>query len=265
MTPETLLGYHDRAELWPTAPSAASGFDMAAAYQSALTLRRLRTARGEAPSGYKIGFTNRGIWQRYQVFAPIWGTVYDSTLRHCDGHGVLYLAGTCQPRIEPETVFGIKDTPAPHATLEQLFEALDWIAPGFEVVDSHMADWKFKPPDTVADGGLHARLLVGSRRPIDAVAASAAQLHAALAAAEVVLSKGDAEVERGRGAHVLDSPLRALHHFLTELRQCPGAPDLAPGDVVTTGTWTGAWPIKAGERWSAAFSAPLGRLEVEFQ
>ena len=265
MTPETLLGYHDRAELWPEAPSAASGFDMAAAYQSALAVRRLRMARGEAPSGYKIGFTNRSIWQRYQVFAPIWGTVYNTSLRHCDGHGVLNLAGTCQPRIEPETVFGIKATPAPDTTLEQLFEALDWVAPGFEVVHSHMADWKFKPPDTVADGGLHARLLVGRRRPIHSVAASAAELHAALAAAEVVLSKGAAEVERGRGAHVLDSPLHALQHFLTELRQCPGAPDLAPGDVVTTGTWTDAWPIKAGERWSAAFSAPLGRLAVEFQ
>ena len=63
---------------------------------------------------------------------------------------------------------------------------------------------------------------------------------------------------------MLDSPLRALHHFLGELRQCPGAPELLPGDVVTTGTWTDAWPIAAGEAWRADFSAPLPALAVEF-
>ena len=44
-------------------------------------IRRLRLARGEMPLGYKIGFTNRGIWARYGVFAPIWGPVWDTTRR----------------------------------------------------------------------------------------------------------------------------------------------------------------------------------------
>ena len=69
-------------------------------------------------------------------------------------------------------------------------------------------------------------------------------------------------VEQGAGANVLDSPLQALLHFLTELRQCPGAPDLTAGDVVTTGTWTDAWPVKAGDRWTARFSSPLPSLSL---
>ena len=80
----------------------------------------------------------------------------------------------------------------------------------------------------------------------------------------VALLRNGQAVETGSGANVLDSPLRALHHFLGELRQCPGAPDLLPGDVVTTGTWTDAWPIAAGEAWQANFSAPLPALAVEF-
>ena len=83
-----------------------------------------------------------------------------------------------------------------------------------------------------------------------------------LAGARVTLHKGDSSIDQGTGANVLDSPLHALLHFLTELRQCPGAPDLLPGDVVTTGTWTDAWPVAAGEHWSARFSAPLASLEV---
>ena len=54
---------------------------MSDAFAAADTLRRLRIARGEKPLGYKIGFTNRSIWERYGVHQPIWGPVWDSTTR----------------------------------------------------------------------------------------------------------------------------------------------------------------------------------------
>jgi 2-oxo-3-hexenedioate decarboxylase len=264
MTPQALLDHNDRGSLWPPDGGHGPGFDLAAAYRSALAVRLLRIARGERPRGFKIGFTNRQIWPRYNVFAPIWGTVWDATLSLCDGQGAVSLSHACQPRIEPEAVFGMRASPAANATLDDLFEAIDWVAPGFEVVQSHRPDWKFAAADTVADGALHARLLVGHRQPVQAIAASALELDALLAAAQVSLIKDDRLVEQGRGANVLDGPLRALHHFLTELRECPGAPDLRAGDVVTTGTWTDAWPVKPDERWTAAFSAPLSPLSVTF-
>ena len=80
-----------------------------------LTVRQLRIARGERPMGYKIGFTNRNIWPRYQVFAPIWGTVWNTTLAFCDGEGEVSLAGTLHPRLEPEAVFGLARTPPARA------------------------------------------------------------------------------------------------------------------------------------------------------
>ena len=264
MTPAQLLHHYDHGQMWSAALSQRAGFDVPAAYQQALAVRQLRLARGEQPRGFKIGFTNRSIWSRYAVFAPIWGTVYDSTLRFCEGQATLALGGLCQPRLEPEVVFGMRATPAPDATLEALFAAIDWVAPGFEIVQSHLPDWKFQAADTVADGSLHAQLLVGRRLPVRDIAGDAGELDAALAASRVTLLRNGQAVETGSGANVLDSPLRALHHFLGELRQCPGAPDLLPGDVVTTGTWTDAWPIAAGEAWQANFSAPLPALAVEF-
>ena len=81
MTPQTLLTHTDSGAPWPVADSASSpALEMGAAYERALEVRQLRIARGEAPRGYKVGFTNRGLWPVYNVFAPIWGTVYDSTL-----------------------------------------------------------------------------------------------------------------------------------------------------------------------------------------
>jgi 2-keto-4-pentenoate hydratase len=260
LTPEQLLQHYDNATLWP----GGCGLEVGPAYEKALAVRQLRIARGEQPRGYKIGFTNRNIWPRYNVFAPIWGTVWDTTLSFCDEQAQLPLAGMCQPRLEPEAVFGIASTPPAQASLEELFACLDWVAPGFEIVQSHQPGWKFVVADTVADSGLHAHLLVGRRVPVAQVAGNAQAFEQRLAASRVTLHRGGEQVEAGVGANVLEGPLHALRHFLQALRDCPGAPDLQPGDVVTTGTWTDAWPVAAGERWAARFDAPLSELEVAF-
>lgn len=264
MTPLQLLQHHDSGELWPA--DAAPLHDLDAAYRTALAVRALRQARGEQPRGYKAGFTNRTIWPRYQVFAPIWGTVWNTTLSVDDGQhpSTLPLSRLCQPRIEPEAVFGFKATPRAGAGEEELFEALDWVAPGFEIVQSHLPGWKFVAAQTVADGGLHARLLVGRKLPIAQVARNSGELHQRLAASRVQLLRDGQVVDTGSGALVLDSPLRALQHFLKTLRDRPGAADIAPGDVVTTGTWTDAWPVETGQSWAASFDSVLPELKVQF-
>ena len=264
MTPQTLLSHIDSGQLWPAGAGGDPPLGVPAAYQRALQVRQLREARGERPVGYKVGFTNRGIWPLYNVFAPIWGTVWDSTLTVCDGRGELSLARTCQPRLEPEVVFGLRAEPAPDCGLQQLFDAVEWVAPGFEIVQSHLPDWKFTAADTVADSGLHARLLIGRKVAVRDAAADGAGLDRKLAAAGVTLTHDGEAIEQGRGANVLDGPLQALLHFVRELRVCPGAPNLRAGDVVTTGTWTNAYAVAPGETWTARFDAPLSPLEVRF-
>jgi 2-keto-4-pentenoate hydratase len=218
--------------------------------------------------GYKVGFTNRSIWQRYNVSAPVWGFMWNSSVEFVDeaqsAKSEVKLSSFCQPRIEPEAVFCFQSTPPANATEADLFNALDWVAPGFELVQSHQADWKFTAPQAVADGALHARLIVGRSTPVKRLASNAAQLHAVLAGSAVSLQKNDSTVETGVGANVLESPLHALMHFLKELRACPGAGDVKAGDVVTTGTWTDAWPVSAGQAWTARFDGALPPLEVSF-
>jgi 2-oxo-3-hexenedioate decarboxylase len=190
--------------------------------------------------------------------------VWDTTLSYCDGGGELSLERTCQPRIEPEVVFGLRAEPPPDCGLEQLFDSIEWMAPGFEIVQSHLPDWKFTAADTVADSGLHARLLVGRQVAVRDVAATGVALDRKLAAAAVVLTRDGEAIDQGRGANVLDGPLHALLHFVRELRACPGAPALRCGDVVTTGTWTNAFAVAPAETWTARFDAPLSPLEVRF-
>jgi len=261
LSSEQLLELYDSNSSWPH----GFGATVQEAYEHALTVREMRIARGEKPVGFKVGFTNRTIWERYGVYGPIWGTVYDTTLATCDGSGELDISRCSEPRIEPECVFGISATPPANAGLEELFACIDWFAPGFEVVQSHMPGWKFVAADTVADGGLHGRLLVGRRRPVREVASTGHDFDARMAAAKIELIHDGEVKDRGRGSNVLDGPLHALLHFLAALRDCPGAPDLQAGDIVTTGTWTDAWPVKPGETWKARFDAPMGDIEVAFK
>ncbi len=261
MTPQTLLAHYDSAQLWPS----STGLALGQAYTQALALRSLRIARGEQPRGYKIGFTNRSIWPRYNATAPVWGTVYSSTLSHGDGESALSLSGICQPRIEPEAVLSLRAVPPAHCTLAQLFDCIDSVAPGFEIVQSHLKDWKFELPDAVADGSLHARLVLGSQVSAHSLASNAEDFCKLLASCKVSLLCDGQPMDAGVGANVLGDPLSALQHFVHEIQACTGAPALQIGDVITTGTWTDAFPVTSGQTWRAEFGTPLSPLSLHFK
>ncbi|MCV3244168.1 2-keto-4-pentenoate hydratase, partial [Mesorhizobium sp. ZC-5] len=261
LSPQQVLNHLDRNTYWPH----GCGLSVPEAYQHALAVHELRVGRGEKPLGFKIGFTNRAHWEPYGVFTPIWGTMYDTTVQLCDGSGELDIGGCSEPRLEPEAVFGISATPPARADLDELFDCVEWVAPGFEIVQSHMPGYRFTAADSIADGGLHGRLLVGARQPVHEMARSATELNGLLAQNSVALLQGDEVKEHGRGARVLDGPLHALLHLLQALRDCPGAPDLQAGDLVTTGSWTNGQPVKPGEQWRAQFDGPLGIIQVRFR
>ena len=87
-------------------------FDLDRAYRVTPLVRQMREARGEKVLGRKIGFTNSTIWAQYNVNSPIWGYMYDSTVRNIgDSGGEASLAELTDPRIEPEIVFGLSAAP----------------------------------------------------------------------------------------------------------------------------------------------------------
>ncbi len=246
-----LLDAYDAAALCARPSLQDPAFDLRAAFATADALRGLRIARGERPVGYKIGFTNRSLWQRYGVHQPIWGPVWDSTATLLDGASArVSLQGLSQPRLEPEVVFGFASAPRPGMSLAELQGCLDWVAHGFEIVHTHFAGWQFSAADTVADFALHGRLRVGPRVPVQGWATLAENL----AALQVELLCDGMVVDRGQGTVVLDGPLNALRLWVDAMAEhSPGWP-IRPGDVVTTGTLTDAWPLRPGQTWSTRLS-----------
>jgi hypothetical protein len=71
------------------------------AYGIAHEVHERRLQRGEKPVGRKIGFTNRAIWARRGLSAPIWGYMYDSTV-HYAGRGSARAADVSE-RARPTT------------------------------------------------------------------------------------------------------------------------------------------------------------------
>jgi 2-oxo-3-hexenedioate decarboxylase len=246
-----LLAALDSAGLTPLPSHDNAAFSLRDAFAVADELRGLRIARGEKPLGYKIGFTNRGIWQRYGVHAPIWGPVWDSTTRLLDGATVeVSLAGLSQPRLEPEVVFGFARPPRAGMNLAELLDCLEWAAHGFEIVHTHFDGWRVTAPDTVADFALHGRLFVGPRCALRDWPTAGEDL----AALRVQLSCDGKPLDEGVGTIVLDGPLNALRLWIDAMATHTPQWTIEAQDIVTTGTITDAWPLQAGQTWTTRLS-----------
>ena len=222
-------------------------FGLKDAYSVTATVRAEREARGERPIGRKIGFTNRTIWAEYGVHEPIWGYVYDRTVRDLMSETPVSLSGLAEPRIEPEIVFGLAAPPQPGMDERALIGCVDWIAHGFEIVQSIFPNWSFRAPDTVAAYGLHGRLFIGPRH---SASSRRDQWARELSRFEIDLFCNGALMDHGAAANVLDGPLFALRHLAETLAQDDLSPPLAAGEIVTTGTLTRAFPVAAGEEWT---------------
>jgi len=240
------------------------GFDLGEAYSVAARLRDLRAARGERATGRKIGFTNPVVQRLYGVHGPIWNFMFDSTVHDLQAiGGRLALEGLPEPRIEPEIVLHLAAAPRPDMDDDALLGCVDWVAHGFEIVQSIFPGWRFSAADSVAGYGLHGAYCLGPRRVIAGDRRAWAR---ALSGFAIELSSDAGAVLEGRAANVLGGPLKALRHLALELASsAPGDP-LRPGELVTTGTLTDAPPVAAGQTWSTKLEGvPLDGLRLDLR
>ena len=262
-----ILAAGDAGRQFPPLTDRDAAFGLEQAYDISSRISILRERRGEHRIGWKIGFTNRTIWDEYGVHAPIWGPMYDTTLAAVPDAAQEFewpLAVLVEPRIEPEIMFRIATEPSPEMNERELLETIDAVAHGFEIVQSVFPGWRFQAADTVAAFALHGAYRHG---PLAAIGdrSDRDEWFERLKRFEIVLSRDGREIDRGHAANVLDGPMSALLHFVRGLEADPLRRRLRPGDLVTTGTVTRAFPVRAGERWqSRVIGLPLPGLSVAF-
>jgi len=250
-----LLRALDEGTTLPSIAARHPNFSWEDAYAVAAEIVRLRRARGEQTVGRKIGFTNRRIWPEYGATSPIWAHVYDDSVFHArDNAALISLKGSVQPRIEPEIAFKLR-APVPVECRDpaRILESVEWLAPSFEIVDCHFAEWKFTGPESAADFALHWRLIIGAPYPVRY--SEIPDLVQLLRTCRVTLSREGKVMDRGVGANALDHPALALGFLADMVARQPQFDALAPGEVGTTGTLTAALPIAPGESWVSDYGA----------
>ena len=248
-----LAGLGTGAPVAATARPPALG--MAGAYVIAADIRAARERGGARTVGRKIGFTNAELAAAFGAPGPIWGWVYDATFIEGDGADRAFpLAGLAEPRLEPEIALRLARAPEPGMNADALASCVNAAMPGFEVVQSVYPGWRFTAAEAVAAHGLHGALVVGASLPLDP---------AALAGLEVSLDRDGERVADGVGANAMGGPLAALGWLVAELDRT-GAEPLRAGEVVTTGTLTGAHEVAAGETWTLRSPAMPEPLSIRF-
>lgn len=247
----------------PTFSQLPGGLSVGDAYRVTALLRAVFEARGEKITGRKIGFTNRQMWAAHGVRAPIWGYCTDQTTCELEAAPVQCVSDFTEPRIEPEIIFGLSDAPLPNMDECELLDCIDWVALGYEIVQSIFPGWQFAASDTIVANALHGALLIGKRYAI------APRKHAwqhELASFTVELYCDGKLSQSGGGAFVLDSPVLAMRHLVGLLANDPHNPPLQAGEIVSTGTLTLAMPVGAGETWTTKLRGiPLGDISLQFK
>ena len=165
-----LMDAEARGVTLPPIVARTPGFDLEASYAVQARITRERLARGWSLIGRKIGFTNRNIWALYGVDAPMWAPLFEQTvIRAENGIAEVPLAGTVQPRIEPEILFCLAGSPpAGLRSPEEVLPYVAWYAHSIEIVQSHYPRWKaagitiLDPARALVSGG-ETRIVLGGK------------------------------------------------------------------------------------------------------
>lgn len=125
--------------------------------------------------------------------------------------------------------------------------------PAFEIVDSRIANWKIKLPDTVADNASSAMLVLGSfMTPLPGLD---------LRTIGMVFERNGQVLNTGAGAEVLGHPAAAVAWLANKLAEY--GQSLCPGDIILSGALTAASVIAAGDVFNASFST-IGSVKALF-
>jgi len=183
-----------------------------------------RTRAGEAVVGRKIGLTSPVVQKQLGVDQPDYGVLFES-MRVANG-ATIDRSKLLQPRIEGEIALAFRtDMRTAPTSLAELVDAVDWLSPALEIVDSRICNWQIGIVDTIADNASSGLFVIGNQRlrprEVDTVGCTM-QLYA----------NGEI-VSQGTGAACLGDPyLAAL--WLVQKMIALNEP-LKAGEVIMTG------------------------------
>ncbi|MBA0045201.1 fumarylacetoacetate hydrolase family protein [Mycobacteroides sp. LB1] len=249
---DALLAAYDGPTISPLT-QRYSGLTLGDAYSIQIAQVKHWTENGRVVKGHKVGLTSRVMQLQLGVDQPDYGHLLDSMF-HLEDQPI-DVSKFKQPRIEPEIAFVLgAPLQGPGVTAAEAAAAVEYVVPALEIIDSRITDWKITLADTVADNASSGGVVLGSHfsspRQID------------LRHVGCVLRHNGAIVDTGAGAAVSGSPLNSLVWLANTVG--PLGIRLEAGHVVLPGSLTKAYPVAAGDVFSAEYGE-LGAVTATFQ
>lgn len=249
------------ADLWTAERSATSidrptdaypDLDVVDAYEIALINIRKRIAAGARVAGHKVGLASEAMQTMMGVDEPDYGHLLD-TMRYYETTPI-DTATLCFPRVEVEVGFILgADLPGAGCTNEDVVDAVEWVVPSIELIDSRITDWKITLCDTIADNASSCGWILGEQRvPISEIDTGDI---------DAVLHRNGEIVAKGNSAAVLGHPLNAVSWLARKVESF--GVRLRKGDLILPGTATRAIDIAPGDHFVAEF-AGLGSVTLDF-
>jgi 2-keto-4-pentenoate hydratase len=227
--------------------------DIASAYAIQERQTKARLDAGWRLVGRKIGLTAKSVQKQLGVDQPDFGMLFDR-MAVPDGETV-EIAELIAPKCEAEVAFVLgADLALEHPTTVDALDAIAYVLPAIEIVDSRIADWNIRIVDTIADNASSARYVLGNR-PVKLDAFD-------LRLCGMALHRNGAGVSYGAGAACLGSPITAL--LWLAARMHAGGRSLRAGDVILSGALGPMVPALAGDVFEARIGG-LGSVRVSFK
>lgn len=231
-----LLQAHDSARSVSPVRHLLAEQDFAGAYEVQTALNEYALQNGRRQSGRKAGLTSIAAQQAVKSDAPMSGMLF-SDMEVFDG-ATLPSARLIAPRAEAEIAFVMRrDLDDPQAPIAHVIQAIDFVLPAIEIVDTRIADWDVQAIDLIADQAGAAHYVLGTR-PVLLEQADLKLCGATLEIDGEPSGFGIGMANMGHPIHSLCWIARQLAEFHQPLRA---------GEVVLSGTLTPAVPLRFGQ------------------
>jgi 2-keto-4-pentenoate hydratase len=222
------------------------------AYQIQLINIQKKLDAGEKIVGKKIGLTSAAMQSLLGVNEPDYGHLLDGMI--LENHGNLSWQKVCQPKVEAEIAFVLKqDLVGPNVSELDVLLATDYVVPALEIVDSRIRDWNIQLVDTVADNASSGFFVLGS--------SSAPIENLDFTTIGMALYKNGELMNTGAGAAALGHPAKCVAWLANKLHDY--GIQLKAGEVILSGALSAAVAAEPGDYFHAKL-AHLGEVSMKF-
>jgi len=134
--------------------------DLELAYKIQAINTERKVEAGARIVGKKIGLTSKSVQKQFGIDVPDFGMLFHD--KEILTGSSISISSFFNVRAEAEIAFVLgEDLDMESMTIIDMMNAIDYVLPSIEIVDSRIKDWKVKITDTIADNASASHYILG--------------------------------------------------------------------------------------------------------